>query len=88
MTLPPKEKAMELVASYWAIHYERDKTALLQWMQGREKYGVPFVAKEGALLCVQEILEIIPKPASNSPSNITYQYYHYWQEVKAHLSRM
>jgi hypothetical protein len=83
MTLSPKEKAMELVASYWAINMEKNKEDLLQWMQGRQKYGVPLAAKQCALLCVEEIIESYPYFIKKGVNSIEY-----FQEVKAHLSRM
>jgi hypothetical protein len=83
MTLSPKEKAMELVASYWAIHMEENKEDLLQWMQGRDKYGVPLVAKQCAIRTVEEVIKAIPMYTGDIRLD-----WEYWQEVKAHLSRM
>lgn len=70
MTLTPKEKAEELSNKYWNLNYEWDGVI------GKDKW-----ANEGALIAVDEILEVLESIDNPTAVALCYWYHEVKQEI-------
>jgi len=68
--MTPKEKALELWEKYFRLNYDWDGVTKDQW------------AKEGALIAVDEILNVIIGSYDYELEN------KYWQEVKQEIEKL
>jgi hypothetical protein len=68
--MTPKEKARNLVMKYWKLNYDWDGGTKDQW------------AKEGALIAVDEILNVIIGSYDYELEN------NYWLEVKQEIEKL
>ena len=68
--MTPKEKAEELWGKYFQLNYDWDGATKDQW------------AKEGALIAVDEILDMVKHTPIEFIEN------EYWQEVKQEIEKL
>jgi hypothetical protein len=71
--MTPKEKARNLVMKYWKLNYDWDGGTKDEW------------AKEGALIAVDEIIELHKGMFMAEREN---QNESYWQEVKKEIENL
>jgi hypothetical protein len=70
--MTPKEKAIELWVKYFQLNYDWDGVTKDQW------------AKEGALIAVDEILDLIDTIYDYDRESLN----PYWQEVKQEIEKL
>ena len=70
--MTPKEKAIELWGKYFQLNYDWDGVTKDQW------------AKEGALIAVDEILDLIDTIYDYDRESLN----PYWQEVKQEIENL
>lgn len=70
--MTPKEKAIELWEKYFRLNYDWDGVTKDQW------------AKEGALIAVDEILDLIDTIYDYDRESLN----PYWQEVKQEIEKL
>lgn len=70
--MTPKEKAIELWGKYFQLNYDWDGVTKDQW------------AKEGALIAVDEILDLIDTIYDYDRESLN----PYWQEVKQEIEKL
>lgn len=74
--MTPQEKAAELIEKYYS-----DKC-----FNGR--YGEDYNAKHCALICVDEIMKIVPSVYVTSDEEIHNGHYEWWNKVKEHINKL
>lgn len=68
--MSPKEKALDLITDMYNVEVDNISQFGMEWE----------MAKQCALICINEIIKVIPKTFDNKIS--------YWQEVKQELNKL